>query len=260
MNRFIIIISLYFLGNIAVTAQLDFTMVDLKNDKKVHFTELGNIYGIDVNKPLIIITWSGNWCFPCIRLIERYNQCDPELFNLITVNVDKSENLEEVLRKGYHKKWNNAINFHADLDKDSKGFDNIFNVSSAPLVLIFDQGRLLTAMVNYNVNPYYLYKQGLIDDIRFIWNSWSDLNSLAWDYYLNEKEVSKWEEAITWVKRSIEINANYNNTDTYAALLYSTGNYVQALKVAKQAIEMAKEEEEDYESTNELIQKIIEKL
>jgi tetratricopeptide (TPR) repeat protein len=96
--------------------------------------------------------------------------------------------------------------------------------------------------------------------VKFIWNSFDDLNSLAWKYYRTENSMEKLEEAKKWVVRSIELNKNYNNIDTYAALLFKTGKYTEALKKAKEAIEMAKENDENYDSTTELINEIIEKL
>ena len=105
-----------------------------------------------------------------------------------------------------------------------------------------------------------MFKRGRVDDVKFIWNSSDDLNSLAWNYYKTESSIEKLEEAKKWVVRSIELKKNYNNIDTYAALLFKTGKYTEALKKAKEAIEIAKENDKDYDSTTELINKIIEKL
>lgn len=85
------------------------------------------------------------------------------------------------------------------------------------------------------------------------WNDWSKLNTLAWRVYENEGDSDTLNQAITWVKRSIKLDKNYYNTDTYAALLYKTGKNKQALSLAKQAIEIAKKDKEEYSSTTELI-------
>ena len=77
---------------------------------------------------------------------------------------------------------------------------------------------------------------------------------------LKTDDKSKLEEAKEWVIRSIELDKNYSNTDTYAALLFKTGVYTKSLKVAKDAIEIAKENDEDYSTTTDLINAVIEKL
>ena len=92
------------------------------------------------------------------------------------------------------------------------------------------------------------------------WNNWSRLNTLAWGVYENESDAKVLKTAIKWVKRSIELDKNCYNTDTYAALLYKTGNYKQALTLAKQAIAIAKKDKEDYSATTKLMAQIVQKM
>jgi len=84
------------------------------------------------------------------------------------------------------------------------------------------------------------------------------LNQFAWTFYeqeeITDKELLK--NAITWIKKSIELESSYYNTDTYAALLYKTGNKKEALKIADKAIELAKKGEQDFSATEELVKKI----
>ncbi|PHR71900.1 MAG: hypothetical protein COA67_05785 [Lutibacter sp.] len=241
-------------------SQLDFNLVDIKNNKTIAFNDIFETYDIDKNLPTMLITWSGNWCAPCVRLINRYNDCDLSMMNIITVNVDSENTVESVLDEGYHLKWNKMFNFHANIGSDKKGFDNIFNVSSAPLILYFDKENVSDALISYGLDPYKLIQNGRIDDIKFIWNSSIDLNELAWEAYGYEEDLVEIEKAKGWVLRSIELDKNYSNVDTYASILFKLGDYTKALKQAKQAIEIAKENEQDYEATTELINKIIEKL
>jgi tetratricopeptide (TPR) repeat protein len=260
MKKQLIFLALFLtLTNIAFS-QIDVNITDLKNNKTVSFNEIYSEYNIDKELPTLVITWSGEWCFPCIRLINRYNECDLSMVNIITINVDDENSLEDVLEKGYHLKWDKSFNFHANIGEDKKGFDYIFNLSSAPLVLYLVNGKINDALISYEIYPYVLFEVDSIDDVKFIWNSFDDLNSLAWKYYRTENSMEKLEEAKKWVVRSIELNKNYNNIDTYAALLFKTGKYTEALKKAKEAIEMAKENDENYDSTTELINEIIEKL
>lgn len=92
------------------------------------------------------------------------------------------------------------------------------------------------------------------------WNSSYNLNYLAWNAYENSNDINILLKAIKMVERAIELEKNYSNLDTYAALLYKTGNYKQALKRAKEAVDIAKVKGVDYSSTTELIDKIIENM
>ena len=108
------------------------------------------------------------------------------------------------------------------------------------------------------------YKAGKIIEknvsLYAIWNDSDKLNSLAWKYYEEENNTNKLNLAIKWVQHSIYLDKNYYNTDTYAALLYKTGENKKALNVAKQAIEIAKVKGVDYRETKELIELINLKL
>tara|TARA_R110002051_G_scaffold320609_3_gene406264 strand:+ start:49 stop:924 length:876 start_codon:yes stop_codon:yes gene_type:complete len=241
-------------------SQIDVNVTDIKSEETFSFSNVYDNYDLDKSLPTMVITWSGKWCYPCINLINRYMDCDLSMLNLITINVDAEENLVDILDEGHHQNWDKAINLHANLGEDEKGFDNVFNVTSAPLVLYLVDGMISDAVVSYSLYPYRLLQTDRIKDINFIWDSSRDLNSLAWGIYSNEDDVEKLELAKEWVLRSMKLEKTYSNTDTYAALLYKTGDYTQSLKLAKQAIEIAKENDQDYSSTTELINKVIEKL
>jgi len=96
-----------------------------------------------------------------------------------------------------------------------------------------------------------------LDDV---WNGSDKLNSLAWKIYEEETDKVKLDLAIKWVQRSIELNEDYYNTDTYAALLYKTSKYKLALNIAKKAILIAKKMNIKHNTTIELIDKINKKL
>ena len=108
------------LTNITYSQQIDVNITDLKNNKTVSFNEIYSEYDIDKEIPTLVITWSGQWCFPCIRLINRYNECDLSMVNIITINVDNENNLQGVLEKGYHLEWDKSLNFHANIGEDKK--------------------------------------------------------------------------------------------------------------------------------------------
>ncbi|MBJ2175222.1 hypothetical protein JBL43_13295 [Aureibaculum sp. A20] len=106
----------------------------------------------------------------------------------------------------------------------------------------------------------------LVSTIEFVngeeidWNDAFELNNMAWDIYENETDAAILQKGIKMVKRSIELDKDYFNTDTYAALLFKTGNYKQALILAKEAIRIAKKNDDTYSSTTELIEQIHKKM
>jgi hypothetical protein len=86
-------------------------------------------------------------------------------------------------------------------------------------------------------------------------NNAQELNSLAWGIYEGKYPESP-ELGIELVKRALEISPTYGYYDTYAALLFQTGNFDEAKTVALHAIEVAKTSKEDYSETEALLVKI----
>ncbi len=82
------------------------------------------------------------------------------------------------------------------------------------------------------------------------------LNKKAWNVFENSDNPATIKKAIGWINRSIAIEQKYSNTDTKAALLFKNKQYKEAKKAAKEAIALAKEEETDYQITQELLNKI----
>ena len=79
---------------------------------------------------------------------------------------------------------------------------------------------------------------------------------MAWEYFEKSNNLDRLIQAKTWVIQSIKLNSNYNNNDTYASVLFKLGELKKALKQANKAILIAKENNLDFESTKELLDKI----
>jgi thioredoxin-related protein len=86
---------------------------------------------------------------------------------------------------------------------------------------------------------------------------WKLLNDQAWRYCEKYDDKQHLLQALDWVERSIELNSNPINHDTYAAILYKLGEYSAALRQAELAVELARKNDEDPpQPTMELIDKI----
>jgi thioredoxin-related protein len=85
-----------------------------------------------------------------------------------------------------------------------------------------------------------------------------ELNNFAWEVCESTDTLfaEKIKLALRCSIRSIALKDNYANNDTYACLLYRSGDTKNALKQAKKAITLAKKEKEDYGLTELLIDRI----
>ncbi|MDF1697754.1 MAG: thioredoxin fold domain-containing protein [Saprospiraceae bacterium] len=93
---------------------------------------------------------------------------------------------------------------------------------------------------------------------REIWNDASELNSFAWRIFVTaaDDDFAKIKTAIQYSIRSIELKNSYSYNDTYACLLYKSGEKEKALLQAQKAIDIAKETGQNYDETQKLIDRI----
>lgn len=103
------------------------------------------------------------------------------------------------------------------------------------------------------------YESVAADYLKYNNNNPNSLNNIAWDFYEHVTDKTQLQAAINMSKRACELDNSYMNLDTYAAVLYKSGNYKDAEIAANEAIEKAKSEnltEADYKETIALLNKI----
>ena len=206
---------------------------------------------------LIVLDFFATWCAPCKRM-------DPIL-------------------KELEQEYGDRVDFYK-IDVDKNTADDHLGITSMPTYLFIKnsdkleevKGAMSKAKMKAYIESHLASKVSITSSssanlhgtskefsdttVEKIKNDWRKLNSLAWHAYQEHDDISSLLKAIKIVKKSIAIEQNYYNLDTHAALLYKTGHYTKAIKKAKEAIVAAKKEGEDYKSTSELIEKIIDEL
>lgn len=90
--------------------------------------------------------------------------------------------------------------------------------------------------------------------------NWQELNSVAWNVFESSDNKEDLEKASNWAKKSIDLNENFYNTDTYANLLFKLEKYKDAKSWAEKAVEIGKSNGETVTETEALLAKIQEKL
>jgi thioredoxin 1 len=214
------------------------------------------------NDRLIVLDFYATWCGPCKRMdpiLKQLNAKYKDRVDFYKIDVDKSE-VDDALGIA-------AMPTYLFI-KNSSNLEQIEGAMSKTrmegLIKKYMQKTVETDIVSTETNETSANSFDVNDfsqsNIEKFWDSSSKLNSLAWNAYKTQDNIKVLLRAIKAVERSIELEKNYYNTDTHAALLYKTGNYTQALKKAKQAIDIAKKEGLAYASTTALIEKIIEEM
>ncbi len=84
----------------------------------------------------------------------------------------------------------------------------------------------------------------------------NELNNAAWIIFESYSEPNRLEAAANWAKQSIELKKDFANTDTYANLLFKLGKKEEALKMAKESLELGKKQEMETTETENLIKSI----
>ncbi len=84
----------------------------------------------------------------------------------------------------------------------------------------------------------------------------NELNNIAWYFYEEVDDAESLAKAVGWAEQSVELDTNYYNMDTLAALYYKTGDKEKARTTAEAAIELAKAQNQNYDGTQQLLEMI----
>jgi len=82
------------------------------------------------------------------------------------------------------------------------------------------------------------------------------INYFCWDVYKKCDDRQIIEKCIQWMKELTDKNPEYAYLDTYAFLLYKSGNKIETKKVAQLALEAAKKEGESTKGLEKLLEKL----
>lgn len=84
----------------------------------------------------------------------------------------------------------------------------------------------------------------------------AELNNAAWAIYENSNEMGQVEIAADWSLKSVKLDRNFANTDTYAHLLSRLGREDEAMSMARVSIDLGKKEGEDTHETETLLKQL----
>lgn len=82
------------------------------------------------------------------------------------------------------------------------------------------------------------------------------LNEIAWSFYEWVDDPKALKQAVKWAQKSVKLQSEYHNNDTLAALYAKLGQKSKAMKAGQKAIELAKATGQDYQMTQELLDKL----
>jgi len=130
--------------------------------------------------------------------------------------------------------------------------------ANAPGAYLDAFGNVAKAKVKNDTGAYYLAVVYLTDN--FMMKDPGHLNKYAWEFYEKTNTQAYLLKAEAWAKASVELAPAYYNYDTYAAVLFKLGKLQEAKATAGKAIELGKKDGADIRETEDLVEKISERM
>ncbi len=198
-----------------------------------------------------------------IKMIQNYiNDIDSKTFQYFLNNRDKFSkvyNKDSVNDIIYNIYFNNMI-FALRTQDDVKLNSIKDKVKKSGLESSDKLIKQIDIYTFQGKNDWKNYAKTVIEFVnKYCMNDWQSLNDYAWKFFENENITDKiyLKNAVDWAKKSVELNSNYYNNDTYSNLLYKTkGDKKTAIEAAEKAIELGKNDGQDTKSTEELLKNL----
>ena len=144
---------------------------------------------------------------------------DLEQVNTRLMFVVQTEVYSAIERKDTVAFWN-AIEVLKEYDTDKEY--NFKEIDDRITMWTTNKTLVLTAELSLyeKIGDSEKYDEVLKQYLEKIGDDYNALKTFAWGNYLKYDDKTKLQKSVDCVKRSIELNSNYENNDTYACLLY----------------------------------------
>jgi len=233
-------------------------LIMLKKACLPYDTEVGTYFNTQTDENL---TQEYNW-----KIIREFlDDHETEAFQYLENNKEKFteiykvEEIDKVIKNAYAKALSREIR---KKEVNMRLYNAIKNKAKNSHGSMVDQLLLEADMKlskkNKNWEAYANLAVECFD--KYPSDNWKALNREAWTFYEHVTNTGDLQKAVEWIKKSIELESNYYNHDTYAALLYKLGQKQEAIQAAEKAIEVAKDTEHDYSETEKLLENIRQSL
>ena len=231
--------------------------ISLMNSACLDASEAVSVYLKALNPQVLI--YKNNW------ILMRDNSKDihsPELVYLIqNFKLFAAKYNSEVEEKIVSLGINNFEKFINDDAYDQKGYEKSkleFTALKWPYTdhIIYDTELKLNRKFN---KPGYYAMATQSDFLKYNGKDPGTLNSMAWTFYEEVTDAMQLKAAVAMAKRAVELKPSHEIIDTYAAVLFKSGNTKEAIKQAEKAIAAAKAtgaKPDDYKETSELLRKM----
>jgi thioredoxin-related protein len=167
------------------------------------------------------------------------------LYGKVSVNDKLNSVLGDMLTKATKEKDDKA--FKALLIMIDKYMEDEADASKTYCSIAYYKGTENWGMYALTIGDY--IKKNGFENTNYI-------NGLCWDLYEHCDDKKTIQKSCSWMKEVTDKDPSYANLDTYASLLYKSGQLKEAGLAANKAIEAGKEAKTDVKATEELLQKI----
>lgn len=147
------------------------------------------------------------------------------------------------------------------VDYNTEKIDNDYLITEATKVLGEKDAKILSSRLRkdfYLSSKNYLeYEKASLDYYENPADfSSEELNQISWDFFLYVSNVDSLKKAVEWSLESIKKHEDNINTDTLARLYYKLNDLKNAKTWAEKSIELAKKNNAEYTSTENLLNSI----
>lgn len=175
----------------------------------------------------------------------------PELLKIIPENVlndfEKQLRLTTIIQKS--------------IDYTNVKIDNNYLVTEATKVIGDKDAKILSSKLRmdfyFNNKDFSEYEKAAVEYYEVPADfSAEELNKISWDFFLYVSNPSSLQKAVDWSLEAIKKQEDNISTDTLARIYYKLNDKKNAKKWAERSIELAKKNNAEYTSTEELLKNL----
>lgn len=183
--------------------------------------EINKLVEAEKDQPVIFITWAKKWCWPCVKMLDKFNNEFIELqkkhnLKIVALNLDSEYDRFEIKKFVNERNWN--FDVYMDVNKE---YMTKTKTTSAPLTILLSDNNTIKSLSGFTdgiSNPettadYFIeILSGLYNNILYFDADWKNTDKKSAVYIRYRDKINgKYEVTDRWITGEIQMRGAYKD-------------------------------------------------
>ena len=217
MKKLLLTIAITFISTTWVFSQDEIYVQNLNGTT----FEINKLIEAEKDQPVIFITWAKKWCWPCVKMLDKFNDEFIKLqkkhnLKIVALNLDSEYDRFEIKKFVNERNWN--FDVYMDVNKE---YITKTETTSAPLTILLNNNNTIQSLSGFTdgistpetTADYFIeILSGLYSNIIYFDEDWKNTDKKSAVYIRYRDKINgKYNVTDRWITGEIQMQGTYKD-------------------------------------------------